>query len=276
MDGRRGVVPMNAPWFAEPGSAAALIMLAALYAGGTRRVKRSGARVGWFRPTMFAVGWVSLAIALLSPLHPAGEVLVSAHMAQHTLLVLAPLSLVAGRAGTRIMQALAPTYRSQLLRRFSTVRWFPLPWWSTLTLMAGTIVVWHVPGVFEVATDIPILHAAEHFSLIVAAALYWSGIVAAGRRTDDAGVALASLFVLFVGGAAAGALFIFAAVPWYPEYIARAASVGVEWFDDQQMAGVIMSVPMAVVLMGVAAWLGWCWSGAVGIRDKATFDAPVE
>ena len=36
----------------------------------------------------FAAGWVSLAIALLSPLHPLGELLFAAHMTQHEILML--------------------------------------------------------------------------------------------------------------------------------------------------------------------------------------------
>lgn len=267
---------MNAAWFAEPGSVVGLGVLAGAYVAGTKRVRWSGARIGWFRPTMFVLGWSLLAIALVSPLHPRGEMLVSAHMAQHTLLILSPLALVAARTGTRLMQAFAPTYRSQLLQRFKGRASRRFPWWTTLTLMAGTILVWHAPGVFEVATDVPVLHAIEHVSLIVVSTLYWSQIVAAGRRAEDAGVALASLTVLFIGGAAAGALLTFAAVPWYPDYVGRAAGLGIEWFNDQQIAGVIMSVPMGIVAMGMAAWLGWRWSGAVGLRNQTAVDAIVD
>lgn len=263
---------MNAPWFAEPASAAGLLALLALYFWGCRRVKRSGGRIGWFRPSMFALGWLLLVIALVSPLHPTGEVLVSLHMAQHTLLLLAPLALAAGKTGTRSLQALAPTYRSQLLRRFGSTAWIPLPWWATLALMSGTVLVWHLPGIFEVATDIPVLHAIEHMTLVLVAAVYWSQIVAAGRRPADTGAALGSLFFLFVAGAAGGALLTFSTVPWYPSYVERAASVGVDWLFDQQMAGVIMSVPMGVVLMGVAAWLGWRWSGAMGLRGEDSLE----
>lgn len=259
---------MNAPWFAERGATVSLVMLAVLYGWGARRVKMSGGRLGWFRPSMFALGWLLLAVALVSPLHPAGEMLVSAHMAQHTLLVLAPLSLAAAKTGTRVVQALAPTYRSHLLRRFGSTAWIPFPWWATLTLMAGTILVWHVPGIFAVATDVPVLHATEHLSLVVVSALYWAQLMAAGRHSADTGAALASLFFLFVTGAAAGALLTFSTVPWYPSYVERAAAVGVDWLHDQQLAGVIMSVPMGVVLMGLAAWLGWRWSGAVGLRGE--------
>ena len=54
-------------------------------------------RPGW-EAAAFAGGWLALAVALVSPLHPWGNVLFSVHMIQHELLMLvaAPL-LVLGR-----------------------------------------------------------------------------------------------------------------------------------------------------------------------------------
>ena len=51
---------------------------------------------------LLRAGWLTLALALVSPLHPMGEVLFSAHMTQHELLVVvaAPL-LVLGRLSYR-------------------------------------------------------------------------------------------------------------------------------------------------------------------------------
>ncbi len=49
------------------------------------------------RELCFWAGWFFLCLALLSPLHPLGEALFSAHMAQHELLmvVAAPLLVLA-------------------------------------------------------------------------------------------------------------------------------------------------------------------------------------
>src|SRR5438105_11011412 len=63
----------------------------------------------------FWAGWMLLCIALLSPLHPLGEALFSAHMAQHELLmvVVAPL-LVLARPLTALLWGLPFAWRRGL------------------------------------------------------------------------------------------------------------------------------------------------------------------
>ena len=63
---------------------------AGLYAAGMSRMRgRSGVSprsdAGHL---LFAGGWVALAIALVSPLHPLGSALFSAHMVQHEILMM--------------------------------------------------------------------------------------------------------------------------------------------------------------------------------------------
>ena len=88
-------------WSLKPGVVAGLGLTAWLYSSGSRRLWDNagpGHGIRWWEALVFGLGWVSLAIALVSPLHRMGKVLFSAHMAQHELLmvVAAPL-LVLGR-----------------------------------------------------------------------------------------------------------------------------------------------------------------------------------
>lgn len=260
---------LRGEWASEPGAIVALVGLVILYVSGLRRATAGGTRPR--RPELagFVAGWLMLFVALVSPLHTAGEQFVSAHMAQHTLLILAPLALVAGRTGTRALQALAPTWRAHLARRLK--RWRPgrSAWGVTPALWLGTILVWHLPSMFELATRVSFLHSLEHMSLLAASGLYWAHILGSVRRRGERlGPALASVFVGFVSGAAAGALLVFSTVPWYPEFAARTVQQGGDWLLDQQLAGVLMSAPMGVVGMGLAAWLVWRWSGALGLESR--------
>lgn len=260
---------MSAAWGTEPGGIVALVVMAFLYVKGVRRTTARGRRARRGELAWFACGWMVLFVALVSPLHPAGEQLVSAHMAQHTLLILAPLALTAARTGTRALQALAPTWRGHLARRLKRRRpgWFA--WGTTLALLLGTILVWHLPPVFELATRVPLLHALEHISLVAISGLYWAQILGSVRRRGERlGPALASVFVVFVSGSAAGALLVFSTVPWYPESAARTVQQGGDWLVDQQLAGVLMSAPMGIAGMGLAAWLVWHWSGALGLHSR--------
>src|SRR3954454_9259210 len=88
-------------WSLEPAVVLGLGLTAWLYSSGVRRLWRnagSGHGVRRSEALLFGLGWASLVVALVSPLHRLGEALFSAHMAQHELLmvVAAPL-LVLGR-----------------------------------------------------------------------------------------------------------------------------------------------------------------------------------
>ncbi|MBV8819845.1 MAG: cytochrome c oxidase assembly protein, partial [Acidobacteriaceae bacterium] len=71
-------------WEFDPGIVIPLAISAGLYALGSLR------HVGLTRVqrTCFWAGWLSLVVALVSPLHPLGEELFSAHMVQHEILML--------------------------------------------------------------------------------------------------------------------------------------------------------------------------------------------
>ncbi|HEX4667305.1 MAG TPA: cytochrome c oxidase assembly protein, partial [Chthoniobacterales bacterium] len=86
-------------WAFEPGVVIPLALFAWLYIRGFRRLRQvSPEALGGVEAWCYAAGWLTLVVALVSPLHPWGSVLFSAHMTQHELLMLvaAPL-LVLGR-----------------------------------------------------------------------------------------------------------------------------------------------------------------------------------
>ena len=83
-----------------------LLLTAVLYGIGiTKMLRRTTRRRSLLWPIFwFALGWISLVIALDSPLHELGEQLFWVHMTQHEILMLisAPL-LVLGRPSNRIL-----------------------------------------------------------------------------------------------------------------------------------------------------------------------------
>ncbi|HEX6432715.1 MAG TPA: cytochrome c oxidase assembly protein, partial [Gemmatimonadales bacterium] len=88
-------------WSFEPAVVAAVILTAWLYLRGLRALWGTagwGRGVQQWEAATFGAGWLLLVVGLVSPLHRLGEVLFSAHMAQHELLMAAaaPL-LVLGR-----------------------------------------------------------------------------------------------------------------------------------------------------------------------------------
>lgn len=265
--------PGRCAWVCDPGAALTLVIVGVLYLGGVRRVRMRGGSISVGRHLLFTTGWGMVAVALVSPLHAWSDHLLSAHMTQHALLVLAPLPLALAATVTRLLQALAPSARGRLVRmvRLWQRRW--LPWWAALTLMVGTVLIWHLPSVFDVAASNDLIHGIEHMSLVTVASAFWGMVVGNASRRSGQGPALLSVFVLFLGGAGLGTLLAFSGVPWYVSYVARAREVGVDWAVDQQLAGVVMSVPMGVVLMAVAARLGWKWAGGAPLGAEPNVQA---
>ncbi len=100
-------------WEFDPGVVVPLAIFATLYALGSQR--HFG--LTRFQKTCFWTGWASLILALVSPLHPLGEELFSAHMTQHEILMLvsAPL-LVLSRPLVTFLWALPIGWRRGLGR----------------------------------------------------------------------------------------------------------------------------------------------------------------
>src|SRR5436309_13113797 len=107
--------------------AAIVFVLAAIgfaYAAGLARLWRNagaGVGIGRWQASAFAAGWLTLVVALVSPLHELSEELFAAHMLQHELLMIvaAPL-LVCGAPVVALAWLLPSTMRRRV---FDIVRW---------------------------------------------------------------------------------------------------------------------------------------------------------
>ena len=248
-------------WEFDPGVVLPLVVSAVLYAKGAR--DHAGLTV--LQQTSFWAGWLSLVIALVSPLHPLGEALFSAHMVQHEILMLisAPL-LVLSRPLVTFLWALPFEWRRTLGRWSktqavsSTWNWLtdPLAAWL---LHAAAIWAWHAPYLFQLTLRSDLAHTAQHLSFVLSALLFWWAVFYAhGRRAY--GAAFLYVFTTAIHTGALGALLTFAPRLWYPAYSGSTEAWGLTALQDQQIGGLIMWVPASIVylvagLALVAAWL---------------------
>jgi cytochrome c oxidase assembly factor CtaG len=248
-------------WGLEPAPLAGLTVAALLYGIGIAKTWRAagvGRGVRRWEAACFAAGWLTLFAALVSPLHRLGQILFSAHMAQHELLMLvaAPL-IVLGRPTAVCLRALPRDAARSLGRLASSPAWTstwhaystPLTAW---TLHAVILWAWHVPGMFQATLHSEVAHAAQHCSFIGVALLFWTSIVGSFRRGDvEVGVAVASLFTTALHSGLLGALLTFARSPWYPDYD-HTQWWGLTALEDQQLGGLIMWVPACTVYIAAA------------------------
>jgi putative membrane protein len=238
--------------------AALMVAMAALYARGARKIGAAGSGQAMRRHAcLFAVGWIALAAALLSPLDALGEMLLSAHMLQHELIMLvaAPL-LVAGRPlaiaawAFRESRGGAVAAIARNLRRNSVWRSMesaPGAW--ALHLVA--VWAWHAPVLFEASLRSDWVHAFQHTTFLGSALLFWWALLRRRRH------GFAALYVLTtaIHTGLLGALLTFAAEPLYPAYLGTTQAWGLTALEDQQLGGLVMWVPAGIILLGAAGWL---------------------
>lgn len=241
-----------------------------LYTLGLARLWRSagaGTGLGFGQVSCFFLALVTLAVALLSPLDGWSDRLFAAHMAQHELLmVLAAPLLVLGRPLTAYLWALPQASRARVghwLQRppvQSTWQFLSAPLFA-LVLHAVVRWVWHVPTLFEAAMRDERLHAFQHFSFFLSAALFWWALV--HGRYGRAGYGLAVLFVFAtaVHTSILGALISVAPRLIYAIYEQRARLAGWQPLEDQELAGLIMWIPSGLLFLTTALALFAAWLG---------------
>ncbi|HWT11157.1 MAG TPA: cytochrome c oxidase assembly protein [Allosphingosinicella sp.] len=247
-------------WTLTPLVTAPLALAAFLYAAGLARLWRRSdrGRAGLRRDgLLFAAGWLSLAGALVSPLHSAGEVSFTMHMIEHEILMLvSALLLVAARPGAAFLWALPPPLR----RPFASAGRWGL--WRVLTdpfvataIQAVAIVAWHVPWLFDLALSSDGWHIAQHLSFVGSALLFWWAMLhgRTGRRAFL--VPALCLFLTSMVGGGLGALMALASSPWYAGYAAMGmTAIGLSPEQDQQLAGLLMWIPGGLYHLAAALW----------------------
>ncbi|HYE20202.1 MAG TPA: cytochrome c oxidase assembly protein [Tepidisphaeraceae bacterium] len=267
--GPRTWADLPTTWSADVLSWATLAVTGALYAVGLRRLWRGGEAgrgVTGRAVACFAAGWVALFVALVSPVHPWGNVLFSVHMTQHEILMLvaAPL-LVLGRPVVVSLKGMPRAWAGGLGRTMNRPAWqaarhgleHPLAAW---VVHAVALWVWHVPALFDAAVRHEFVHFLQHASFFGTALLFWWALFSARRGPAAYGAGVLYLFTTAVHSSVLGALLTFGRALWYRPYADTTASWGLTPLQDQQLGGLIMWVPAGLVYVGaglamVARWL---------------------
>jgi cytochrome c oxidase assembly factor CtaG len=244
-------------WEFDPGIVVPLVISGALYLIGIRRTTA----IRRWEVACFWAGWLTLAIALISPVHPLGEALFSVHMVQHELLmVIAPPLLILGRPVVVFLWALPFKWRRRLGRAMK--RPSPQLMWGALTAPFGAWLIhaivlwgWHAPPLFQATLTSDLVHSAQHISFLGSALLFWWALL----RDMRYGAGVFYLFTTAIHTSILGALLTFSATLWYPAYATRTAAWGLTPIQDQQLGGLIMWVPASLIYVIAGLWLTALW-----------------
>jgi cytochrome c oxidase assembly factor CtaG len=241
-------------WQLDPVVLILLVAAGTLYGAGALR-----ARGGWpaQRSAAFLAGLLALALALMSGIDAYSERLLSVHMAQHLLLMLAAPVLLLWGAPVRLALAAGPRSArrviSALLHR-RVVRSLLHPALGLAVLAAVTLGT-HLTPLYEVALRHPALHALEHAAYLWAGLLFLAPLLGSDPlpRRPSPLARFALLMAAMVVMAVPGALLAFTSTVRYPFYAAASRSLHVSALSDQHLAGAVMWIGGGLAIFTLAA-----------------------
>jgi putative membrane protein len=213
------------------------------------------------RTAAWLAGVLLIFAALCSPLDELGDkYLFSVHMARHIVFVLiVPALLLIG-----IPRLYLPPGFSGIERVLRT----PAIAWSA---GIGTMIFWHIPGIFNAALASEPLHIVEHLSLLVGGTMYWWPVLAPlpESRMRPVPQAAAYLFTSCLACTAMGIAITFAPALLYPSYAHPPDPLGSiireQWgisaAMDQQIGGLLMWVPGCLIYLTATMAMFARWYG---------------
>jgi cytochrome c oxidase assembly factor CtaG len=256
----------------------ALFVAAVLYYLGGRLSVGPRSRRG----IAFYAGLATVALAIDSPIDAYADRLFWVHMTQHVLLTMvAPPLILLGRPWPRLIRPLPRTLRLPAARsvlagatlgpvrvagRFLAS---PLP---SFVLFNATLLVWHLPYLYDLTLRNATVHDLEHALFFGTALLFWPHLLAAatGRPQLSDGWRVAyGTGALLVSWLLAVTLGI-ATHPLYGAYAALAhRPLGLSALTDQQLAAGIMWVPGSVPFSIALFFAAYRWlDPAAGSRRR--------
>lgn len=192
-----------------------------------------GLRLKAQRPALIAAIMVML-LLFVSPLCALTSALFSVRVVHHVVLVSVVAPLLMASFGLRSVR---------------------LTVWTALhvVIFCG----WHAPPAYAYALSSAAGYWLMQVSLLVSGIGFWASV-----RQAPAPAAVAALLVAMVAMGLLGALLTFAAAPLYPPHLATTSAWGFTPIEDQQLGGLIMWAPAALIYLAVALAIGWRLLGA--------------
>ena len=222
-----------------------------VYLAGFRQLRRTRPDFPAWRAWCFAGGMAVLWISLASPLEELSDTLLTAHMVEHLLLMVAvpPLVLVGwptvpllrGLPTPLRRWTLAPLLRSRSLRRLEHFLVAPVFAWLAMNL---TLLLWHIPSAYDYALEHENIHDLEHVCFLASSLLFWWVLLRPwpSRAKPLGWYAVPFLITADFVNTLLSALLAFAGRPVYTFYLQHPNGLGIDPLMDQTVGASIMWV----------------------------------
>lgn len=240
------------------------VVVALVYLRGWLRLRSSSPKpTSARRAGSFFLGMFLIWVALASPLAGFDHQLLTAHMAEHLLLMtLAPpliwlgapiIPLRDGLPQRFVRLIIDPLLRWPTMQRVGKLLGQPTLCWLAA---AAALVVWHIPGIFTLGLQSGTLHMIEQASFIVSGLLFWWPVVQPWPSVSRPDLSIiVYLFLATLPCDVIAGLLVFGDRVVYTHYFSASATFGLSALEDQQCAGALMWTCVTVVYLVVGAIL---------------------
>lgn len=248
-------------WQFAPLVSALLILLAAAYLAAVLLVARRGAARRWpgRRTAAFLLGLAVIAVATQSSIGVYDDVLFSAHMVQHLMLIMvAPPLLIRGRPATLLLRATRGPAR---IRAGKVLRSAPVSWltWPpvAVVLYSAVVIGTHLTPLMNLVLENAAVHDAEHALYLTAGYLYFLPVVGSEPirwRISVFGRYLLLLLTMPVD-TLVGVVLMLAPREPFPGYARAGRRWGPGPLADLHQGGLIMFAGSGLIMAGLAVML---------------------
>jgi cytochrome c oxidase assembly factor CtaG/ferredoxin len=260
-----------------------LLLAASIYVLGWMRMRRL-LRTSRDKQRLlcYLAGVALVFLAIESPLDAFDNLSLSAHMAQHLLLMMfAPplillsrptLPLLYGLPRTFVKEGLGPFLSWPALKKiFGLLTAPPISW----LIFALSTILWHLPWFYELALGSPFWHGLQHACFFWSGILFWWPVIrpVPGPSRWPAWIKVPYLLFADLVNTLLSAFFVFSGRLLYPSY--ASTHLGINPKDDQTIAGLIMWVPGSLVYLLTAFLLAMRLLVNTRERESATRDCVV-
>ena len=255
---------MHATWEFPLALTVAFVFTAWVYIRGwlTLRPTSFNGSQEW-RAISFLLGLSLIWVAVASPIASWDAERLTAHMAQHLLLMTfaAPLILLGAPVRpfllglpSAFMYAFVRPAWHRPVQRIERTLGRPAVCWCAAT---ATLVGWHIPAAFTLAMQSHTWHAIELASFFVTGLLFWWPVVQSWRNasTSSGWSIVVYLFLATLPCDALSAFLVFSERVAYPVYLSTPRHSGLSVLEDQQMAGALMWTAVTIVYVVAGAML---------------------
>lgn len=242
-----------------------LIVLGLIYARGWFAIRKTRpAQFPMWRLGAFLLGLVIIWLAIASPLDGFADVLLSAHMVEHLLLMsFAPPLLLLGCPVVPLLRGFphvvtvylfGPLIRIKPLRDLGHFLITPLVAWLAMNLV---FLGWHIPAAYDFALEHERWHEFEHLCFLGTSILFWWPIVRPWPTRKSYGGWLILLYLVMadIVNTVLSAFLAFCDRPVYPFYVSEANSFAISPLADQRAGAVVMWVVGSLFFLGPAVVL---------------------